>query len=123
MAVHHHALIVHLMLQRNLRRERVFRDREHPLDMYDEMDFLARYRFRKCDVIAITDDVQEDIELVNRGEHTTVPSLQVCVTLRFYATGAFQQLIGDSIGNSQSTCSKIIAQVYIYFHWLWLCYE
>ena len=36
-----------------LHRERVFRDRTHPLDAYDDMAFIQRYRLRRDQVLQL----------------------------------------------------------------------
>ena len=91
-----HAALLLILNQRNIRRERVFRDVTHPFDEYNDDEFYRRFRFPKLVVMEMVDELTEDIELAYRGEHTTPPSLQVCMTLRFYATNAFQQVIGDT---------------------------
>ena len=40
----------------NLRRNRVFRDRKNPLDMYD------KFRFRRHDILTIVDELRDDLE-------------------------------------------------------------
>ena len=36
--------------RRNLRRNRVFRDRKNPLDMYDDVELYDKFRFRRHDI-------------------------------------------------------------------------
>ena len=54
--------------------------------------------------------MREDIELSNRREVLT-PLLQVLLTLRFYATGSFQDQCAEMIGVDQSTASRTIDHV------------
>lgn len=96
--------------RRNLRRNRVFRDRTNPLDNYDCVDLYKRYRFRRQDILDIVDEVSGDIEVANRG--FSVPAvLQVLTALRFFATGSFQLTCADLAGFSQPTASRIINRV------------
>ena len=96
--------------RRNVRRNRIFRDRSHPLDIYDDVDFYQRFRFRRNDFLQLVDEVGDRLEIANRG-HTVIPSLQLCVALRFYATGSFQRPCGDLVGVSQATASRIVTRV------------
>ena len=63
--------------RRGIRRERVFRDRTHPLEIYDDEELLKRFRFPRHAILELTDLVREDIEGVQR--RTTLPAIsQVC---------------------------------------------
>ena len=41
--------------RRNLKRNRVFRDRRNPLDMYDDVELYDKFRFRRHDILTIVD--------------------------------------------------------------------
>ena len=43
--------------RRLFRRERVFRDRTNPFDVFDEREMLERYRFGKDDLWIINDEM------------------------------------------------------------------
>ena len=67
--------------RRNLRRNRVFRDRKNPLDMYDDVELYDKFRFRRHDILTI------DLEYSDR--HATrllAGTLQVIVALSTYAS-------------------------------------
>ena len=113
------------LARRGLRRERVFRDADHPFDVYDDVDLFDRYRFRRHDIMDLVDLVDDNIEISNRkGSLTT--TLQVLVALRFFACGSFQLVVGDLFGVSKSTVSRTIHRVaaafaqlmprYVHFH-------
>ena len=57
--------------RRNLRRNRVFRDRKNPLDMYDDVELYDydKFRFRRHDILTIVDELLDDLEYPDR--HTT----------------------------------------------------
>lgn len=43
-------------------RQRVLRDRHHPLDIYDDVDIYARLRFKREGIMRITDLIASDIQ-------------------------------------------------------------
>ena len=77
------ALIARIYHQRNqLKRNRIFRDRLHPLDRYDDTELFGKFRFRRQDILDLTDELQQFIEVPNR-KGALPPALQVLLTLRF----------------------------------------
>ena len=51
---------IYIYLQRNqgnLRRERLFRDRLNPLEVYDDTEMHSLFRFQRCHIIYIVQDV------------------------------------------------------------------
>ena len=48
--------------RRALRRERVFRDRTKPLDIYDDFELIDKYRFDGQSTMMICDMLQDDLE-------------------------------------------------------------
>jgi hypothetical protein len=53
--------------RRALRRERVFRDRPKPLDIYDDFELIDKYRFDRQSIMMICDMLQDDLERVHLG--------------------------------------------------------
>lgn len=90
-----------IILQRALRQERVVRDRLNPFDIYDDVAFITRFRFSKQAVVVICDKIRSQLTLDARRK-SIAPEIQLLVTLRFYATRAFQRLLGDTFHISQS---------------------
>ena len=43
-----------------LRRNRVFRDRKNPLDMYDDVELYDTFRFGSHDILTIVDELRDD---------------------------------------------------------------
>ncbi|XP_064630742.1 putative nuclease HARBI1 [Lineus longissimus] len=108
------ALIVleNLEARRALRRQRVFRDRLQPLDVYDDVDLYRRYRMTRPVLLEVIDLLQDDIAPYTLRSHAVPATLQVCVALRYFATGSLQLDNGDmSNGLSQPTISRIITRV------------
>ncbi len=99
------------IVRRALARERVFRDRENPMEMLNDEEIYERYRFDRGGIIFITNLIEDDIESPTERNHAIPPILQVFVALRFYACGSFQQVIADTIRIHQSTACRIIHRV------------
>jgi hypothetical protein len=72
--------------RRALRRQRVFRDRRAA---YDDVNLFQIYRVTLPVLLEVIDLV-EDIAPYTRRSHAVPASLQVCVALRFLATGSYQ---------------------------------
>ena len=88
------------------------RDRSHPFEKFDDVELFQKFRFRRLEILAITDSIRNDIELANRrGSLTPLLDLQVMVALRLYASGSFQDACGELIGIDQSTVSRTIPRV------------
>lgn len=97
--------------QRGLHRERVIRDRLHPFDQYDDVDLFSRFRFRRAELRRITDLLAVDLQHDTDRNGALSPSLQVCVALRYFATGSFQNLVGDSVQVHKSTVCRTVRAV------------
>ena len=97
---------------RRRRRERRFRaGNQCEIDDFTDEELRARYRFRRESILFITNLVAGDISRNTRRNHALPPLLQVLVALRFYASGSFLQVIGDTFGVDKSTVSRVIADV------------
>ena len=65
-----------------LRRERLFRDRSNPLEIFDDQDLIKRYRFPRVKLIEIIELCREGLERpTNRNNALPVHS-QVLSALR-----------------------------------------
>ena len=97
--------------RRALRRERVFRDRTNPLDIFDDVDLHKRYRFTRDGILFLIDNLN-GLEPTTARSCAVPKHLKVCIGLRFFATGAFQTLLGDELGIqlSQPTISRCVTQ-------------
>ena len=71
---------------KNLRRNRVFRDRKNPLDMYDDGESYDKFRFRRHDILTIVDELRDDLEYPDTRQGSLPATLQVIVALRMYAS-------------------------------------
>ena len=82
--------------QESLDRERVFWDRSDPLDFYDDLELVQRFRFSRSAILKITELIQNHLNSTDRS-HAAHPYVQACVALQFFASGTFQIICGDGI--------------------------
>ncbi|CAC5423008.1 HARBI1 [Mytilus coruscus] len=61
-------------------------------------------------ILNIVDILTDDLEPKTMRSHSVPASLQVLTALRYYATGSFQQVVGDLVGLSQPTISRIVSR-------------
>ena len=98
------------MRRRTRRRERVFRDRTHPLEKYNDLVY-KKFRFHRQFIFELAEEESQDIEFSLLRKGSLTPVLQMCLALRFYATGSFQSVVGELIGVDQSTACRTITTV------------
>jgi len=87
------------------------RQRQNPMDIYTNDEFVRRYRFSKDTTMYLVDLVREDLERPTLRSCSLPVIIQLCIALQFYATGTFQQTVGDTLNISQSSVSKIVKAV------------
>ncbi|KAL7403918.1 hypothetical protein ABVT39_006958 [Epinephelus coioides] len=92
-------------------KKRVLRDRIHPLDVYDDFDIYCRYRFRRAQIMRITDMLTPAIEHGSESNGALPPSLQVTIALQYFATGSMQNVVGDTIQVHKSTVCQAVRRV------------
>ena len=97
--------------RRLLRRNQIFRDRTHPLEVFDDTEVFRKFRLPRQAILDLTDSVSDELQYYFRRPRSLTPVLQVCVALRFYATGTFQDVVGELIGVDQSTVSRTVTRV------------
>ncbi|XP_048583370.1 uncharacterized protein LOC116605165 [Nematostella vectensis] len=79
-------------------RERRFRLFNGSLDDFlNDQEVKSRFRFRKDTIEYITQFLREELSRDTRRNHALAPIVQVLVALRFYASGSFLQIIGDTL--------------------------
>lgn len=86
-----------LMHDRALRRERRIRDRLDPLALSD-MELIKKYKFPRYELIQLIEELEPILQRRTRRSHAIPTHTQVLLTLRIYASGSFQHVIGDSAG-------------------------
>lgn len=92
-------------------RNRVFRDRQNHFEMFNDEEFKYRYRFSKNSVMDMLNIFGHELEPPTRRNKSLSSLNQLLIALRFYATGAFQQLLGDHNNVAKSTICRTIKRV------------
>ena len=78
-------LLLHEHFQRRaLRRERLFRDRANPLEVYDDVELYERYRFRRGQLVDLVGLVDAQIKHPTNRNGALTSVQQVCLALRFF---------------------------------------
>ncbi|KAG0438434.1 hypothetical protein HPB47_017016 [Ixodes persulcatus] len=85
------------------------RDRENPMERYNDGQFLARYRFTKGTVRELLGMLPLQTSTDCRGLPLT-PMLQLLVTLRFYGAGTFQVVTGAPLCRAVGVVTQLIAK-------------
>ncbi|KAG0712129.1 putative nuclease HARBI1 [Chionoecetes opilio] len=83
-----------LVFARALRRERRLRDRLDLLALSDR-DLLENYRFPRHDLIELIQELEPALGRRTRRANAIPTQTQVLVALRFFASGSFQNIVGD----------------------------
>ena len=104
-------LVYDEFLRRLFRRERVFRDQTYPLDAYNDDQLLERYRFRRDDILWLTDEFGEALEFAQLRKGELAPAMQIMAALRVFASAGFQIDVGDTFGNSKATVCRTVHRV------------
>lgn len=88
---------------------RVIRDRTDPFNSLSELEFKSRFRLTKGTVMHLLHQIGENIEPNTNRNKSLSAMQQILMTLRFYATGTFHQVVGDTLGGvHKSTVSRTI---------------
>lgn len=103
-------LVAAYVFNRRIRRERRFRDPLDPLHVSDE-HLLRAYRFPRHEILWLCDELRPQLERRTKRSHALPVHTQVLAALRFFASGTFQSVLGDSVGIAQPSMSRIIEQV------------
>lgn len=83
------------------------------LDFYEFLDddqFYRIFRMTKISFDKLLNLIHEEITWHDRRNSLTPPKIQLLATLRYYATGTFQQ-VQDLLGLTQPTISRIVERV------------
>ena len=70
----------------SMARQRIFRELTDPLDCYDDLELVQRFRFSRSSISRITELIAHRLNFTDRS-HAAPPHLQVCVALQFFASG------------------------------------
>ena len=98
--------------QRARRRERIFRDRTNPLDLWTDEEMHAKYRFSRLSCLQIIDLLHDQLQHPTRRNHAIPPSLQVFIALRFFGHGSVLDDSGvEPHGVSIASACRVVSRV------------
>jgi hypothetical protein len=92
-------------------RHRIFRDRLNPLDSLTDEELITTYRLNRAAILHLCDELNDELKWPSNKSGALPVELQILTALRFYATGSFQNVIGDTHGIHRSSVSRIISRV------------
>lgn len=93
------------------RRPRRFKFEPKSLDNFTDEELRSRYRFGKESLRYLEALLYDDLCRETRRNHSIPPMYQIMMALRFYASGCFLQVIGDTFGVDKATVSRAITDV------------
>ena len=97
---------------RRVRRIRHLQERFNPLEEYDNANFRLLFHLGKDSVIKLTAIEKNELEHPKRRGLPLTPIQQVLLTLRFYVTASFPQVIGVLFGVSNyAVCNEVVHRV------------
>ena len=96
---------------RALRRERVFRDRSNPLEIYSDEEIIRKYRLPRELILNLIDELRERLEPKTHRNKSIPTHLQILMTLKVLSSGTFQEVVGDGHGVHKLTISRKMHKV------------
>ena len=96
----------------SMARQQVFRERNDPLECYDDLELFQRFRFSRSSISRITELTATHLNTTERF-HAAPPHLQICAALQCFASGTFQIICGDGV----QLVSLLIVAVFKMLHY------
>ncbi|XP_066600980.1 putative nuclease HARBI1 [Prorops nasuta] len=98
--------------QQGRQRERRWKyERINYFDKYNNKEFRMRFRLTKFQFHEVLTQIEHKIVQININNNAVIPTIQLLVALRYYATACFLQVVGDFIGMSTGTAQIIVHRV------------
>ncbi|XP_052761883.1 putative nuclease HARBI1 [Mya arenaria] len=94
----------------NIRKKRVYRPNFVYKTLTDK-ELRAKYRFGKEGLQFLNDQLEERLRRPTGKGCAMDPAEQVCIALRYYATGAFFDVVGDTMGRDKATVCRVVKHV------------
>ena len=85
-----------------------------PLLYYNDNELQQRYRFGRNTIEYITRLLHDHISPMTNCNHSVSATQQVLITLRFLASGSFQQVTGDSVAGLDSNSLELGPELLIF---------
>ena len=96
---------------RRERKQREFRSIGLTIDGYTDEELRTRYRFEKESIQYINDLLADNLRRKTNRNYPLSALQQVLIALRFFVSGSFLQMVGDTVGVNKSTMSGVVANV------------
>ena len=97
------------LTEKNIRKERKMRDKSNPLEVFNDLECIQRYRFDRQAISDLTKLLYNDLVLPTKSSIPVV--LQVCIALRFYSQGAIYRVSADCHNVDKSVQSRCVYKV------------
>ena len=81
------------------------------LDDFSDEYFRSRYRFGRESINFLVNLLSNNRKRRTARSHALKPLVQVHVALRFFASGSFLEVIGDTVGLPKSSVSRIVRDI------------
>ena len=95
----------------NICRRRRQRNTVNPIVDYTDEQCLRRYKFNKAGIEYVKNLVIDVLEHPTNLNNPIKPDIQICIFLRYAATGMFQLVNADLVKVSQPSVSRIITRI------------
>ncbi|XP_052799504.1 putative nuclease HARBI1 [Mya arenaria] len=92
------------------RKNREFRVINLNESLNDE-ELRRRFRFGRIGIVYLADLLREDLARETDRSCSLSVEEQVCIALRYYASGSFMQVVGDTHGRHKSTVCRVVDKV------------
>ena len=94
----------------NVRKPKEFKRTGHVFELEDG-EMFQRYRFTNNGVDYLCDLLHNQLVHDTKRSFALTPRQQLLLTLRYFATGAMMQVVGDTFGVDKSTVSRVVDRV------------
>ena len=97
----------------NIERQRLPRvfNRHLPWEGFLDEELIKRYRFSRESILFIARLIEDEVRPLTRRNQAISTEQQLLIALRFFASGSFLQVIGDTHGYDKATVSRIVRKV------------
>lgn len=81
------------------------------INTLSEREIRERFRFGRESIDFLVGLLEDKLMRDTQRSRALTPRQQVLIALRFFATGSFLQIVGDSLGVDKSTVSRVVTDV------------
>ncbi|CAI6353257.1 unnamed protein product [Macrosiphum euphorbiae] len=92
------------------RRPRIFYERVNYCELYDDHDFINRFRISKATFSMVLRLIENEISPPSQRNRAILAPCKLYMLLRYLATGSFLLAISDFVGVSESSACRYIHQ-------------